>query len=73
MMLSRIKTLKWRQSCLREQLDAIEQRSAENGLSETGVVYEELEMELADTDAAIAWERNRLIRLRGYDESGIPF
>jgi hypothetical protein len=73
MMLSRIKKLKWERDCLHETLDKTEQWNAEHSTSETTVVHEELEIELADINAALAWERNRLIRLRGYDESGIPF
>jgi hypothetical protein len=73
LMLATIKNLKWQRDCLHEQLDAMEQRYAENGLSETTVVHEELEIELAETEQAILEMRRRLIRLRGYDEDGHPF
>jgi hypothetical protein len=73
MMLGRIKKLMWERDCLHETLDKIEQWYWENGSSETTVVHEELEIELADINAALTWEQTRLIRLTGYDESGKQF
>jgi hypothetical protein len=73
MILASIKTLQWQCDCLHEQMGSIEQRAAELDLSSMSVVLEEIQSEWNDTQMELCKERNRLIRLRGYDESGIPF
>lgn len=73
MMLARIKTLKWQIDCLNETLSGMEERNWENNTSEGFQVEEELQSECNDLQMDLAEERNRLIRLRGYDENGIPF
>jgi len=72
-LLADIKKLRWQLDCIDEILDRIVQRYAENGLSETTVVHEELEQDRQEIKTKLDAAEKRHWLLTGYYSDGIPF